>query len=89
MDRAITVEERIRRAEEIYEKRKRKENQTEAQKRYDEIKGKEDARKKDIKLLKKIIIQLVICMIIYFTVYTIQNNKYIFSEEFINKANEV
>lgn len=89
MDRAITVEERIRRAEEIYEKRKRKENQTEAQKRYDEIKGKEDARKKDIKLLKKIIIQLVICMIIYFTFYTIQNNKYIFSEEFINKANEV
>ena len=89
MDRVMTVEERIRRAEEIYERRKRKENQIEGQKKYDEIKEKDDERKKDIKLLKKIIIQLVVCMAIYFIFYTIQNNEYIFSNEFLNKANEV
>ena len=46
-------------------------------------------RKKDIKLLKKIVIQLIICTCIYLVIYTIQNNKYIFSEDFINKVNEI
>ena len=36
--------------------------------------------KKDIKLLKKLIIQIIICSSIYLVIYTIQNNEYVFSE---------
>ncbi len=89
MERVMTVEERIRRAEEIYEKRKKRESLVIPQDQYSELKEKQKERKKDIKLLKKILIQLVICLMIYFVFYTIHNNKYIFSEEFLNKANEI
>ena len=89
MERVMSVEERIRRAEEIYEKRKKRESLVIPQDQYSELKEKQKERKKDIKLLKKILIQLVICLMIYFVFYTIHNNKYIFSEEFINKANEI
>ncbi len=85
MERAMTVEERIRRAEEIYERRKRNEGLTIVS----EEKKSEKKEKKDIKLLKKIVIQLIICTCIYLVIYTIQNNKYIFSEDFINKVNEI
>ena len=85
MERAMTVEERIRRAEEIYERRKRNEGLTIVS----EEKKSENKEKKDIKLLKKIVIQLIICTCIYLVIYTIQNNKYIFSEDFINKVNEI
>ena len=85
MERTMTVEERIRRAEEIYERRKRNEGLTIVS----EEKKSEKKEKKDIKLLKKIVIQLIICTCIYLVIYTIQNNKYIFSEDFINKVNEI
>ncbi len=84
MERAMTVEERIRRAEEIYERRKRNEGLTVIQ---EEKKDKSD--KKDIKLLKKMIVQLIVCICIYLVIYIIQNNQYIFSEDFINKVNEI
>ena len=86
MERAMTVEERIRRAEEIYERRKRNEGVTVVQEK--ECK-KEKNEKKDIKLLKKMVIQLMICICIYLVIYTIQNKQYIFSEDFINKVNEI
>ncbi len=85
MERAMTVEERIRRAEEIYERRKRNEGLTIVS----EEKKSEKKEKKDIKLLKKTVIQLIICTCIYLVIYTIQNNKYIFSEDFVNKVNEI
>lgn len=86
MERAMTVEERIRRAEEIYERRKRNEGLAVVN---DEKSQKEKNDKKDVKLLKKMIIQLIVCICIYFVIYTIQNNQYIFSEDFINKVNEI
>ncbi len=89
MDRVMTVEERIRRAEEIYEKRKKGEKLIEKLEKSNVGENKECERKKDIKLLKKIIMQLVVCLVIYFIFYTIQNNEYIFSKEFLNKANEI
>lgn len=89
MDRVMTVEERIRRAEEIFERRKKRENITEQHEKNNSIESKDIERKKDIKLLKKIIIQLITCLVIYFIFYTIQNNEYIFSKEFLNKANEI
>jgi len=45
--------------------------------------------KKDIKLLKKMIIQILICVAIYLIIYAIQNNEYVFSKDFTNKLNEV
>ena len=86
MERTMTVEERIRRAEEIYERRKRNEGLTVV---HDEKDKKEKHEKKDIKLLRKMIIQLIVCICIYLVIYTIQNKQYIFSEDFINKVNEI
>lgn len=81
MERVMTVEEKIRRAEEIYQRRKQGETRPVAKVTVND--------KKDIKLLKKMVIQILICVAIYFAVYTIQNNQYVFSDDFINKANEI
>ena len=81
MERVLTVEEKIRRAEEIYERRKRGETRPVAKVTVNE--------KKDIKLIRKMLIQIAICVAIYLFIYTIQNNEYIFSKDFIQKANEI
>jgi murein DD-endopeptidase MepM/ murein hydrolase activator NlpD len=83
MERTISVEEKIRRAEEIYERRKQGNSKPIA------TVSVNNESKKDIKLLKKMIIQILICVSIYLIVYTIKNNEYVFSEDFTNKANEV
>lgn len=77
----MSVEEKIRRAEEIYQRRKQGETRPVAKVTVND--------KKDIKLLKKMVIQILICVAIYLIIYTIQNNQYVFSEDFINKANEI
>ncbi len=82
MERAMTVEERIRRAEEIYERRKQNEGLA-------VIKESKTKEKKDIKLLKKMLIQLIVCICIYLIIYTVHNNQYIFSEDFIHKVKEI
>ncbi len=82
MERIMSVEEKIRRAEEIYaKKQERKEPNTARVGIY--------SNKKDIKLLKKMLIQIVICLTIYFFIYIIQNGNYIFSQDFLNKVNEI
>ena len=81
MDRVMTVEEKIRRAEEIYQKRRQGETRPVAKVTVND--------KKDIKLLRKMIIQMLISVAIYLVIYAIQNNQYVFSEDFINKANEI
>lgn len=82
MERTISVEERIRRAEEIYERKKQGTNRTIAT-------VNDNKEKKNIKLLKKMIIQILVCMLIYLIIYTINNNNYVFSEDFTNKMNEI
>ena len=82
MERIMSTEDKIRRAEEIYNRRQinngrigtTKVNITE---------------KRDIKLLKKIIIQIIVCLAVYSVFYLVKNNNYIFSEDFINKSKEV
>lgn len=81
MERVMTVEEKIRRAEEIYERRKQGETRPVTKVTVND--------KKDIKLLKKMIIQILICVSIYLVVYTIQNRQYVFSEDFIHKVDEI
>ena len=81
MEKIMTVEEKIRRAEEIYERRK--------QGNVRQVATVNLNQKKDIKLLKKMLIQILICVSIYLIIYTIQNNNYIFSSDFTNKVNEI
>ena len=84
MDRALSVEEKIKRAEEIYARRHSSEPINRATLRVNE-----SSNKKDIKLLKKMIIQILICVLIYMVIYIIQNSQFIFSEEFLKKVNEI
>ena len=83
MDRLMSVEEKIKRAEEIYARRHEKDIQPTTT-LY--LQGK---NKKDFKLFKKMILQIVVCLLIYLIFYTVQNNNYIFSEDFVNKAKEI
>ena len=83
MERTMSVEDKIRRAEEIYYRRKEQEMPMR------ETMKKTVKEKKDIKLLKKLIIQMIVCLTIYFIFYLIVNNNYIFSEDFTNKVKEI
>lgn len=83
MERTMSIEEKIRKAEEIYARRK-----GETQTRTAKV-TLNNENKKDIKLLKKMIIQIIISLSIYLIIYIIQNNNYIFSEDFLKKANEI
>ena len=88
MERTISVEDRIRRAEEIYYRRRQKEIPKEE---YEYIPKREKIKreKKNIKLLRKMINQIIVCLIIYSVFYIIVNNNYIFSEDFSNKLKEI
>lgn len=83
MERIISTEERIRRAEEIYQKRRQGNARPIA------MVNVNNDEKKDIRLLKKMIIQILVCIAIYLVIYAIQNNEYVFSEDFTNKLNEI
>ena len=83
MERTMTVEEKIRRAEQIYERRKQG-----IDKPIETINISKN-NKKDIRLLRKMIIQILVSALIYCVIYIIQSNRYVFSEDFINKINEI
>ena len=83
MERTMTVEDKIRRAEEIYARR-----QGETQRKTTTVSINNNNRK-DIKLLRKMLIQIGLSLLIYAIIYIIQNNNYIFSEDFLKKANEI
>lgn len=83
MERTMSVEDKIRRAEEIYARR-----QGETQRKTTTVSINNNNRK-DIKLLRKMLIQIGLSLLIYAVIYIIQNNNYIFSEDFLKKANEI
>ena len=83
MERTMSVEEKIRRAEEIYLKRQGV-NNPQTQKV-----PVNNTEKKDVKLLKKMMKQIIVCIVIYIIIYTIQNSQFIFSKDFIDKTNEI
>ena len=78
MDRIMTVEERIRRAENIYNKRNGN---------YTNISKNEKKSKK--KSIKKLLMQIFICITVYVIFYAINNRDYIFSVEFRKEVNEL
>lgn len=82
MERTMSVEEKIRRAEQIYERRKQGSDKQIATLSVNN-------EKKDIRLLKKMIVQILICISIYLVIYFINNSEYVFSKDFINKINEI
>lgn len=84
MERIITPEERIKRAEEIYYQRKSNSNSI----RMPSAQVKDGKEKKQFALYKKMILQVLICVLIYLVFSVIKEANYIFSEGTINKTKE-
>ena len=88
MERTMSVEDKIKRAEEIYNRRRENEYKaTNTRVRVDNTKTKSNQNINQ--RLKKMIVQIVVCMLIYLTFHYIINNNYIFSENFRNKCEEI
>ncbi len=82
MERTISAEERIRRAEEIYQRRKMQGGVRVSSSNVN------TTGKVEYRMFKKLILQIAICLLIYFIFYLIKNSNYIFSENVINKTKE-
>ncbi len=78
MERVMTVEEKIRRAEERYEKKMQGLEMPSTK-----IRSEQD--KKNLKLLKKMIVQILICSTIATSIYIIQNSNSTFATSIIEK----
>lgn len=83
MERVLSAEEKIRRAEEIYERRRAKNY------RNTTATVNVSGNNRDFRLLKKMIIQILICLLIYFIFYLIETTNYVFSATTINKTKEI
>jgi murein DD-endopeptidase MepM/ murein hydrolase activator NlpD len=82
MERVLTPDEKLRRAEEIYNRRKNNiSSRTSATVSVSNTKGNY--------LLKKMVLQILISLVIYLIYYLIQNNSFIFSGDVIGKSKEV
>lgn len=79
MERTLSPDERIKRAEEIYY-RKKMQNTNRKSARVNV------SDKKDFGMFKKMILQIIICVLIYIIFYMIQNTNYIFSEDVMQKT---
>ena len=75
MDREISVEEKIRRAEDIYRRR-------------NGIQTTNESKRKN-RPIKRLFSQIVVCFLIYSIFYIIHNSNYIFSEDFLNRTREI
>lgn len=90
MEKIMSVEDRIKRAEERYYRTRVDEN-TIKNERINELRRNisKDNSKKEIKLFQKIVKQIILCLLIYGGFYLIVNNNYIFSKDFTDKAKEI
>ena len=84
MEKTISPEERIRRAEEIYYRRKQEDNSV----RVSSSQVKDGKEKRQFSLYRKMIIQVLICVLIYLVFSLIKDANYIFSEDILNKTKE-
>lgn len=86
MERALGIDERIRRAEEIYQRRRQENNR----KTYATVNvGNRNQKENNNKTIKKMFLQIAICIMIYLGYYMIQNSDYIFSEEVMNQTKNI
>lgn len=82
MERSLSIDEKIRKAEEIYNRRIN--SNTKVHSATVSV-----SKKNDYRLMKKMTLQIAICFIIYLVYYLFQNSTYIFSDEFLGKTKEV
>lgn len=87
MERTMSVEDKIRRAEEIYNRRRENEFKV-GQVRRVEVNN--DVTNQNInRKLKKMIVQIVICMLVYLVFHYATNSNNLFSEDFRKKCQEI
>ena len=84
MERTLSQEERIRRAEEIYYRRKL--NNSDVRMPSSQVRDKTE--KRQFSLYRKMAIQILLCVLIYLVFSLIKEANYLFSENVINKTKE-
>ncbi len=84
MEKTMSVEERIRRAEERYNKKNGYTAQIGNSRKELNIKNRVYEKKKTT---KKLLMQIFVCLVIYVAFYSITNRDYIFSDNFKNDVN--
>lgn len=92
MEKSISQEERIRRAEEIYTRRRYNNRYGESLYRSGETRNRyqpQETRKIKDKMINKMIIQMIVCVIIYTCIYMLQYSNYLFSKDMMDKTKEV
>lgn len=92
MEKSISQEERIRRAEEIYSRRRYNNRHGESLYRSGETRNRyqpQETRKIKGKIINKMIIQMIVCVIIYTCIYMLQYSNYLFSKDMVDKTKEV
>lgn len=84
MERTLSDEEKIRKAIEISQRRNNNRRAS-----YQEVSIPSSNSKKEYKLFKRMIMQVMICALIYLIFYLITTTNYVFSEDVINKTNSI
>ena len=84
MERTLSDDEKIRKAEEIYYRRKAGGVRVSSN-----TVNTGGEQKKNYKLLKKLYLQIAICVVMYLIIYLIQNTNYIFSDTVLSKTKEI
>lgn len=87
MERVLTQEERIRRAEEIYLRRRNLKPQYKENREY--INSKQSYKGISIKLFKRMTLQIVICLMLYCIFYLIYDTNYSFSNTTLSTTEEI
>ena len=85
MERALSQDERIRRAEEIYARRKDARDRS----LHTTVNISSSKEHKSLRLFKRLMLQTLICFLIYFIFYLINTTNYSFSNETMNKTEEL
>lgn len=91
MERIVSQEERIRRAEEIVAFRRMAREGYRDERLYNrkDTPIKDDSSKRKNFVIRKMIKQIIVCLAIYTVFFVIKNQNFIFSQDFINKTKEV
>ncbi len=84
MERVISTNDRIKRAEEIYQRRRESQRYVGNQTRVNV-----GDTSKSYGLFKKMSIQIIVCLIVYIAFLAIKNNEYIFSDVFLKQTKEI
>ncbi|MBR1802975.1 MAG: M23 family metallopeptidase [Clostridia bacterium] len=82
MEKILSPEERVKRAEEIYYRRR--ENNQNIRVASSHVNSGQE--KREWSLYRKMILQILICVVIYFVFYVVKNNHYIFSQDVVNQT---